>query len=422
MRLRWIVLALGLAPVWGQRASLALDPAAGKTADELVEIALRQNGELLAGREQVKAAYGGITQAGLKANPSLESSESRQLTGSMSTFMIGASLPLELYHRRERRIEVAQSSAVMTGAEQANRERLLRGEVETKFGEVLASIRNLQVVEELLELNRKALELTQTRVDQGAIPPLDANLLRVEVNRIDSQRVDLEAKAGIHLLELKNLLGMRAEENLRLKGSLELVPEAGGLESSPDARPDVLSMRAGENLAAARLRQAETEARPDIRVSANYQRNNSSFDLNGLNAAGQIRPIQGVFHFLAVGVSITLPVRNKNQGAIEVAAAQVQESKRRREYAELTAAREVATAELARDKALQGLRIYREGVRGQASQNLEVIRRTYELGRTQLLDVIAEQRRFIDIEMGYTDALSRLYQAAVRLRTVTGGR
>jgi outer membrane protein, heavy metal efflux system len=420
MRLRWIVLALGLVPAWGQGTSRPiLDPVAGKTSGDLVALALTQNGELLAGREQVKAAYGSITQAGLKANPSLDSSESRQLTGSMSTFMVGASLPLELYHRRERRVELAQSVAVVTGAEQANRERLLRGEVEAKFGDALASIRNLQVVEDLLELNRKALELTQTRADQGAIPPLDANLLRVEVNRIDAQRVEMEAKAEIAMLELKGLLGMRPDEDLRLKGSLDVLPD---VESSLEVRPDLVSIRAGENVAAARLRQAETEARPDVKVSANYQRSNSSFDLNGLNAAGQVRPIQGVFHFLAIGVSITLPVRNKNQGAIEVAVAQVQESKRRREYAELTVAREVATAGLARDKAQEGLRIYRDGVRGQASQNLEVIRRTYELGRTQLLDVIAEQRRFIDIEMGYTDALSRLYQATVRLRTVAGGR
>ena len=33
-----------------------------------------------------------------------------------------------------------------------------------------------------------------------------------------------------------------------------------------------------------------------------------------------------------------------------------------------------------------------------------------------------EQRRFIDIEMGYTEALSRYYQAVVRLRAATGGR
>jgi cobalt-zinc-cadmium efflux system outer membrane protein len=143
--------------------------------------------------------------------------------------------------------------------------------------------------------------------------------------------------------------------------------------------------------------------------------------VNGLNAAGQLRPVQGIFHFFAVGVSISLPVRNKNQGAIETAVAQLDEAKRRREYAELIVAREVAAALLARKNAQEGLRIFRDGVRGQASENLEVVRRTYELGRTQLLDVIAEQRRFIDIEMGYTEALSRNYQAAVRVRTVTGG-
>jgi cobalt-zinc-cadmium efflux system outer membrane protein len=148
----------------------------------------------------------------------------------------------------------------------------------------------------------------------------------------------------------------------------------------------------------------------------------SSFNLNGLNALGQPQPIQGIFHFLAVGVSISLPVRNKNQGAIETAVAQMEEAKRRREYAQLIARREVSAALLARDKAQEGLRMFREGVRGQASQNLEVVRKTYELGRTQLLDVIGEQRRFIDIEMGYTEALNRYYQAAVRVRTVTGGK
>jgi cobalt-zinc-cadmium efflux system outer membrane protein len=181
-------------------------------------------------------------------------------------------------------------------------------------------------------------------------------------------------------------------------------------------------LRAAEQLAAAKLRQAETEARPDASISANYQRMDSSFNVNGLNALGQPRPIQGIFHFLAVGVSINLPVRNKNQGAIETAVAQVDEAKRRREYADLIVTREVAAALLARDKAQEGLRIFKDGVRGQASQNLDVVRKTYELGRTQLLDVIAEQRRFIDIEMGYTDALSRYYQAVVRVRTVTGGR
>lgn len=417
------VLALAL-PAVGQRASPSvLDPVSGRTSEDLVARALAQNGEILAGGRQVAAARGGVTQAALKANPSVAFTESQEVAGGQNNFMIGGSLPLELYHRRERRIEVAQSGVNMTEFDQAERERRLRTEVEMKFGEVLASARNLQVAEDLLDLNKKALDLTQTRADQGAIPPLDANLLRVEVNRIDAMRVDLESKLGVGVLELKSLVGMKPDEDLRLKGSLD------GLFADPDiaiqrvleSRPDILSARAAEQVASARLRQAETEARPDASISATYQRMDSSFNVNGLNAAGQPRPIQGIFHFLAVGVSINLPVRNKNQGAIETAAAQVDEAKRRREYAELIATREVSAAVLAREKAQEGLRIFRDGVRGQASQNLEVVRKTYELGRTQLLDVIAEQRRFIDIEMGYTEALSRYYQANVRVRTVTGG-
>ena len=422
--MRTLHLAAALALAVPAMAQTVLDPAGGATVEDLVKRALVQNGGLLAGQSQVAAARGGVTQARLKTNPSIQFSDSQEANGSQNSFMIGGTLPLELYHRRERRSEVAEASVRMSEFEQAERERQIRAEVESKFGEVLAAARNLQVANDLLTLNRRSLELTQTRADKGASPTLDANLLRVEVNRIDALRVDLESRSAIAVLDLKTLAGMKPDEELRINGSIEAVLVAGdsALQQIIESRPDLKAARAAEDVSAAKVRQAETEARPDASISVNYQRMDSSFNVNGLNAAGQLRPVQGVFHYLAAGVSINLPTRNKNQGAIETAVAQSQEAKRRREYAELTAVREVASAVLVRDKALESLRIFREGVRGQASQNLEVVRRTYELGRTQLLDVISEQRRFIDIEMGYTEALSRYYQALVRLRTVTGGR
>lgn len=401
-----------------------LDPVGGQTSEDLVQRALAQNGGLLAGQSQVAAARGGVSQARLKTNPSIQINDAQQTVGSMNNFMIGGTLPLELYHRRERRVEVAEAAVKMTVLEQTERERQLRSEVASKFGDVLAAARNLQVANDLLALNKRALDLTQARADQGAAPPLDANLLRVEVNRIDSLRVDQESRLAIATLELKTLAGIKPEEDLRLKGSLEAVPDTRdtSIQQAIETRPDLLAARAAEQVAAARLRQAQTEARPDASLSLNYQRMDSSFNLNGLNDAGQLRPIQGVFHYLVAGVSINLPARNKNQGAIETAVAQGQEAKHRREYAELVAAREIAAAALSRDKALESLRIFRDGVRGQAGQNLDVVRRTYELGRTQLLDVISEQRRFIDIEMGYTDVLNRYYQAQVRLQTAMGVR
>ena len=55
-----------------------------------------------------------------------------------------------------------------------------------------------------------------------------------------------------------------------------------------------------------------------------------------------------------------------------------------------------------------------------ARRNLDVVRQSYELGRGSLLDVIAKQRRLIDVETGYTDALKQVYDAAVDVERAVG--
>ena len=59
-------------------------------------------------------------------------------------------------------------------------------------------------------------------------------------------------------------------------------------------------------------------------------------------------------------------------------------------------------------------------MRDQAARNLDVVRQTYSYGRTTLLDVIAEQRRYIDIETEYTDILLDAYTAHVALEQAVG--
>jgi len=64
--------------------------------------------------------------------------------------------------------------------------------------------------------------------------------------------------------------------------------------------------------------------------------------------------------------------------------------------------------------------LYRRGVRDQAAQNLDVVRQTYGYGRVPLLDAIAEQRRYIDIETGYTDILFDAYASRIALEKAVG--
>lgn len=415
------VALLGAVHAWSQSVTEAvIDPVNGLTATELVRLGIRQNGTILSGEQEIAAAQGDLLQAGLRANPTLDTRGMREIGGPMNSFMVGGSLPLELFHRRARRTDVAEEAVRAATFQQAERERQIRSAVESGFGDVLAVHRNVQFTNELLKVNRHALRLTEARVTQGATPALDADLLRVEVNRIDALKIDLETQLEIRLLELKSLIGLSPDEPLRLRGALEAdastVSEDEAVSRALATRPDLLWARALVQQAAAKVKQAETEGRPDATVSASYERRDQGFGLNGLTPAGQLQRIQGIFHLATVGLSISLPVRNRNQGAVAAAIAQKEAAERTREYAELIAKREVAAAFLAQRTAGESLNIYRQGVRDQARQNLAVVRRAYELGRNQLLDVIAEQRRLIDVEMGYTEALNRQYQAAVQLR------
>ena len=402
-----------------------LDQTDGMTADEAVTYALVHNAELEAVRKEIDAARAMVKQARLRANPKLDIEGTRQIPpGKDNSVMATAMLPLELNGRRPARIAVAEREVEVREREVANRERLLAGEIRMKFGEALSQAMKLSVTDQLVEANQQSFNLIAAKVVEGATPPLEQNMALVELNRLKSMRESVAGKVEVSLFELRNLIGMPPEEPLRLKGDFDhlidqLPPVADATAQALRDRPDVQAFRANENLAAARIEQARAEGRWDASLTAGYQRMNSSFPVFGVNERGQLQPVQDVFHFLKFGVSLDLPVRNKNQGAIEAALAESEAAKSRREFAELTVRREIASAYASYDRAAKAEEIFRVGVRDAARINLDVVRQTYELGSKTLIDYIGEQRRFIELENDFIDAQLAVYNARVEIGRAT---
>ena len=400
------------------------DPSTGLSADDAVVYALSHNGELAAFRSDVEAARGLVQQASLRPNPKLDIERKEQIDGADNDTMVGAMLPLELGGRRSARILVAQRELELKESLLADRERLLAAEVRAKFGEALGELLKLGFTEDLLLTTDQGYRLVAARVTEGRTAPLEQNIVLVEVNRIRSMRENNQGKVEVAMLELRNLMGMRPEEPLRLRGDLdhliEPVPSvAVAKEVALRERPDLRAARALEALAEARISQTRSQGRLDASLTSKYELMNFGFPQQGLNANGQLVPIQGRFHSLAVGVTLDLPVRNRNQGAIAAAVAEKAAATQRREFAELTVQREVASALARYQSAARAAEIYRVGVQGQANANLDVVRQTYELGSKTLLDVIAEQRRFIETQTGYIEALVNTYQARVEIERAT---
>jgi cobalt-zinc-cadmium efflux system outer membrane protein len=217
---------------------------------------------------------------------------------------------------------------------------------------------------------------------------------------------------------------MGPEAPLALRGDLATTPapvdRSEALRRALTARPDLAAARAEAATSRARIRKEEAEGRWDASVNVGYQRQDFGFMLSGLTDSGATRPIQDVFHYFGAGVSITLPVRNRNQGNIAAAQAEARAADRRIEFMELMARQEIEAAFAQYAAAQRSLAIYERGVRDVAARNLDVVRQTYDLGRTSLLDVVAEQRRYIEIENGYTEALRQVYDAAVEIERAAG--
>jgi cobalt-zinc-cadmium efflux system outer membrane protein len=394
------------------------------TVDELVAQALRQNAELAAARAEVDAAIGRLRQAGLRPNPLLDLAGQQNVSGPDNNVSVGLTVPLDLNGRKDGRVGVADRELAMKRALLADRERRLRAEVRLKAGEVLAAARNVQITGELLDVNRAGLGLLQERVRTGAIPPLDGNLMQVEVNRLDASRQVLESRLEVLRLQLRALAGFAPDSPLAVRSELESsdVPmdrDVGGRRALA-TRPDLEAARTDVALAQARVRKEEADGRWDASVNVGYQRQETGFGLNGITERGGTRPIQDVFHMVGGGVTITLPVRNRNQGNVQAALAEVRAAERRREFLELQVRQEVAAAFTQNEVARRSLALYARGVRDLARQNLDVVRQSHGLGRIPLFEVIAEQRRYIEIEIGYTDALKQAWDGAVEIERALG--
>jgi cobalt-zinc-cadmium efflux system outer membrane protein len=397
-----------------------LDPAQGRTVEEMVTLALENNGEIAALRKEAEAAEALIRQARLRANPSLEASGTRQIGGADNSLMVQGSLPLELGGRRAARIRVAERESEIRRWAILERERQVAAEVRAKFGETLANIFKLQFAEEMVILRREHYNLVAATVQEGRRPPLEQNMETVEVNRLRAMRETAEGKTEIALLELRNLAGIEPQAPLRLKGSfdnlLDFLPlPAEAAQTALRERPDLQGARALESLAAARLEQARSEGRLDAEAMVGYQRMRSGFPLQGIDEAGNLRMIDSTFHFFTFGVKINLPVRNRNQGMVGAAVSEAEAARRRREFGELTVRREIAAAYARYQSAARAMEIYRVGVREQAAANLQVVRQTYELGSKPLFDYINEHHRFIEIENGFIDAQLETYLARVEI-------
>ncbi|MGH9345799.1 MAG: TolC family protein [Vicinamibacterales bacterium] len=408
-------------------AARFVDPANGLSLDQAIARALDQEPSLRAARSHVDVAQGLRLQASLRPNPSVSFERREEPAGADNQTTVGVEWPLDVF-RRGGRIAVADREVATAQHAVADRERLLAAEVRMRYGGVLATIRDLALLDELVAVTQRQHELLRSRVEEGASPPLERDLLDVERQRLESDRLLQAGRTEAALFELKRILGMSANATLAIRDTLDglvqreslVAPQVPDTSTLVDQRADVREAAARVDVAVAKIERAQGEGRFDISVFANYMRMDAGFPQRGFSPDGTVAPIRGLFHYVSVGAMVTIPLLNRNQG--EVAAARAERTGAAAAYdaARLGAEAELAAARARDDRARQAVKLYTAGAQTLARQNVTVVRQSYELGRVTVFDVLAEQRRYLDVERAFTDALRAAYEARTALNRALG--
>ena len=401
------------------------DRANGLSLEDAIARALAQEPSLRAVRTTVDVAQGMRVQAGLRRNPSVSVEQREEPAGTDRQTMVNVDWPLDLF-RRDGRLAVADRESTVAGLSVKDRERLLAAEVRARYGAALVAVRELTVLEELLAATRRQHDLLRSRVEAGASPPLERDLLDVELRRLEAERLLQLGRTETAMFELKRALALSPAESIGLRDTLEeLVTRESTTalaaeEAAADGRVDVREAEARIGLVEARIDRAEREGRLDISLFGGYTRMDAGFPQFGVSPAGVPEQVHGVFHYVAVGATVMVPLFNRNQGEIAVARAERAGATAEHEAARLTARTEIAAARARDQRAREAMKVYGGAARALARQNLTVVGQSYELGRTTVFEVLTEQRRYLDLERSYTDTLRTAYEARTALKLALG--
>lgn len=395
----------------------------GQTVEQLVTLGGSRRADLLAARQRLAIAEGRLRQARLRINPTFDTQygSPRFLGGeSESDFSAGVTQVFETGGKRSKRVAVAELDLQQIRAEVVRLERQLAAGIRQSYTNALAAARQLDLLEKLIAANGEIVRAAEARLKEGDVAPLDVNLVKVESERLKVQAIGARSELETELLNLRNLIGADVSESLRLAPQPDQPSrfDLGLAELTNIAfkeRADLQAARLGEQLGAARIDLARAQSVPNVAASVRYSRNKQIIDLPGNFAGGR-----NLDSSLTFGVSVDIPVFNRNQGEIASATGERLQATRSREFLETTIKRDVAVAYRKYKAAAESLVLYSTQILPRSEANLQTIRMAYGVGEFSVFEVVNEQRRLTENVTGYNQSLRDYYNALTELENALG--
>jgi cobalt-zinc-cadmium efflux system outer membrane protein len=392
----------------------APDPNAPLTLRDALRLTLEHNPELKAAFHATGAAQARQMQAGLWDNPVLEidvedvgGAGSRSgFDGAETTLQLGQLI--ELSGKPRKRTQVASLERELTEIDYYAKRLDILTDTTKAFVTVVAAQEQLTLADELVGLSDEVLRTVAQRAQAGKVSPVEKTKSEIAAA---SARIERE-KAVQYLTaarrQLSAVWGGTSAAFEKAVGQLDAVPPiptADQLEQRIAQNPDIAGRLVAIEQRRAVYELEKAAAVPDITLRGGVKRFHETDD----NA-------------VVFGVSIPLPVANRNQGAILAARHDIARAGEEHKAAEARIYRDLADRYQALANAYAEATELKTHLLDSAQSVFDASAEGYREGKFDYLSVLDAQRTLFDVKAQYIASLAAYHQARADVERLIGQR
>jgi len=375
------------------------------TLESALSLTASHNASLAAARKEVEALQGAITQAGLVPNPdvSIRMEDTRR---DARTTIAEFGIPIELGGKRSARIDAAERARGVAIADLTLARANIRAATVSAFFNVLMAQEDVRLTQGAVEVAARAEDVATRRVASGKVAPLEETRARVERANADLALGQSKAVLESARVSLSALWGASAPQFSEAVGDLESLPERSPISTllaQLDNSPELIVGRMEIERRQATVQLERSRQYPDIRITAGAQRD---------YALGRNQAI--------VGLSIPLPIFNRNQGNLYEATVRADQAEDQLQATRIRLGQELQQAASRLVFAKAAASTLRLSVLPGAQQAYEVATLGFEAGKFSFLDVLDAQRTLFQARLRYLSNLADTYQAAIAIDRILG--
>lgn len=382
------------------------------TLDQAIEFALRLNPSLDAGTYAVSAAEARVKQAGLLPNPEflMEAENfggSDDLVGyNAAETTIAISQPILLGGKRKRRRAVAESEHTLVRRDlDAVSLDVILGTTSTFYLVITAQEREA-LADDLLGVAERFANTVQARVDAGKVSPVEAVRAKIEVaqarsrlgravRELEAARIRLAASWGSSTAIFDRAVGRMPKPTppptvQHLRPFLAEIPEIARLDDQIERQQRVLEFEQSLRV-------------PDLAVNVGPRR---------FQETGQIAWV--------AGISLPIPIFDRNQGARQAAGFELERSRRDAEAARIALEAELTAMVQQLDAVAQEASAFEREIVPAATEAFAAIEMGYQEGKFGFLDVLDAQRALFEARSALLDSLEEYSTTRTVLERLIG--